>query len=110
MAKKNIPDKNGFVFSTNPDFNFENENPSGHETLPPGKQRLRIMLDSRRRGGKIVTAIVGFIGTAADLETLGKKIKTYCGSGGAVKDGEILIQGDQLQKVKAWLIKEGFRV
>ncbi len=110
MAKKNIPDKNGFVFSTNPDFNFEKENPSGHETLPPGKQRLRIMLDSRRRGGKTVTVIVGFIGRAADLETLGKKIKTYCGSGGVVKDGEILIQGDQLQKVKAWLIREGLKV
>lgn len=68
------------------------------------------MLDSRRRGGKTVTAIVGFIGTAADLEALGKKIKTHCGSGGAVKDGEILIQGDQMQKVKAWLGREGYKV
>jgi translation initiation factor 1 len=110
VSKKNTPDKNGFVFSTNPDFNFENENPSGHETLPPGKQRLRIVLDKRNRGGKTVTAIIGFIGTAADLESLGKKIKAHCGSGGAVKDREILIQGDQMVKVKAWLGKEGFRV
>ena len=68
------------------------------------------MLDTRHRGGKTVTAIVGFIGTTEDLEVLGKKIKTHCGSGGAVKDGEILIQGDQMQKVKVWLEKEGFKV
>jgi translation initiation factor 1 len=110
MAKKHIPDKNGFIFSTNPDFSFENEPGSGRATLPPGKQKLRIMLDTRNRGGKTVTAIVGFIGTSEDLEALGKKIKTHCGSGGAVKDGEILIQGDQLLKVKAWLMKEGFRL
>lgn len=110
MAKKNIPDKNGFVFSTNPDFSFQNESSSGRETLPPGKQRLRIVLDTRHRGGKTVTAIVGFIGAVEDLEALGKKLKTYCGTGGSVKDGEILVQGDQMQKVKSWLLKEEFKV
>ena len=109
MTKKNIPDKNGFVFSTNPDFNFQTgENSS--ETLPPASQRLRIVLDSRHRGGKTVTAIIGFIGKPDDLVQLGKKLKQYCGTGGSVKDGQILIQGDQTIKVKAFLIKEGYRI
>ena len=109
MAKKNIPDKNGFVFSTDPDFVFQNESGSS-ETLPPAKQRLRIVLDTRHRGGKTGTAIIGFKGKSGDLEILGKKIKQYCGTGGSVKDGQILIQGDQILKVKAYLQKEGFRL
>ncbi len=108
MAKKNIPDKNGFVFSTDPDFVFQNESDSS-ETLPPAKQRLRIVLDTRHRGGKTITAIIGFKGKSADLEILGKKIKQYCGTGGSVKDGQILIQGDQTHKVKAYLQKEGYK-
>jgi translation initiation factor 1 len=110
VAKKNTADKNGFVFSTDPNFAFQNESSVGKETLPPDKQRLRIVLDSRHRAGKTVTAIVGFTGTAEDLESLGKKIKTHCGSGGSVKDGEILVQGDQLEKVKKWLLGRGYRV
>jgi translation initiation factor 1 len=110
MPKKNIPDKNGLVYSTDPDFSFAGETTPGKETLSPGKQRLRIVLDTRHRAGKTVTAILGFVGKMEDLETLGKKIKTHCGSGGSVKDGEILVQGDQLLKVKNWLLKEGYRV
>ena len=110
MAKKNTADKNGFVFSTDPNFSFENESPASRETLAPAKQRLRIVLDTRHRAGKTVTAIVGFIGSTEDLEALGKKIKTHCGSGGSVKDGEILVQGDQVQKVKNWLLGKGYRV
>jgi translation initiation factor 1 len=110
MARKNSPDKHGFVFSTDPDFRFEEDAAQGKETPPPAKQRLRIMLDSRHRGGKTVTAIVGFTGKTEDLEVLGKKLKTHCGSGGAVKDGEILIQGDQQQKVRLWLDREGYKV
>ena len=89
---------------------FENESSTLRETLAPGKQRLRIVLDTRHRGGKTVTAIVGFVGKAEDLEALGRKIKTYCGSGGSVKDGEILVQGNQIQKVKVWLAGEGYGV
>ncbi len=107
--KKKIPDKNGFVFSTDPDFVFQNEG-SSSETLLPAKQRLRIILDSRHRGGKTVTAITGFIGKPVDLESLGKKIKQFCGTGGSVKDGQILIQGDQSVKVRAFLQKEGYKI
>jgi translation initiation factor 1 len=110
MAKKNTPDKNGFVFSTDPDFSFQNEGPQASETLPAGKQRLRIVMDTRHRGGKTVTAILGFIGNSEDLEILGKKLKQYCGTGGSVKDGQILIQGDQTVKVRTFLQKEGYKI
>jgi translation initiation factor 1 len=109
VAKKNIPDKNGFVFSTDPNFAFQNSGSDSSETLAPAKQRLRIILDTRHRGGKTVTAISGFIGKSEDLEILGKKLKQYCGTGGSVKDGQILIQGDQTTKVQAYLQKEGYK-
>jgi translation initiation factor 1 len=109
LAKRNIPDNNGFVFSTDPNFAFQNSDSGSSETLPPAKQRLRIILDTRHRGGKTVTAITGFVGKSKDLETLGKKIKQYCGTGGSVKDGQILIQGDQTVKVRAYLQKEGYK-
>ena len=108
--KKKIPDKNGFVFSTDPDFPFQREGSGNFETIPPGKQRLRILLDTRHRGGKTVTAINGFVGKSDDLEILGKKIKQYCGTGGSVKDGQIFIQGDQTIKVRTYLRKEGYKI
>jgi len=110
MAKKIVPDKNGFVYSTDPSFAFQNEKTIGVETLPPGKQRLRIVLDTRHRGGKTVTAVMGFVGKEHDLESLGKKLKQYCGTGGAVKDGQILIQGNQTSKVRAFLETAGYKL
>jgi translation initiation factor 1 len=110
LAKKNIPDKNGFVFSTDPGFNFQNDGSGDSETLPPARQRLRIILDTRHRGGKTVTAILGFSGKNEDLEILGKQLKQYCGTGGSVKDGQVLIQGDQTNKVRAYLQKEGYKI
>jgi translation initiation factor 1 len=110
LAKKNIPDNNGFVFSTDPNFSFQNAESGSSETFPPTKQRLRIVLDTRHRGGKTVTAVIGFVGRSEDLEILGKKLKQYCGTGGSVKDGQILIQGDQTIKVRAYLTKEGYKV
>lgn len=108
MSKKNKGDKNGFVFSTDPDFRFEDEGPSMQETLVAAQQKLRIKLETKHRGGKAVTLVNGFIGTEEDLEDLGKKLKNFCGTGGSAKDGEIIIQGDQRDKVLQWLSKNGY--
>ena len=87
------------VYSTNPDYHYQGEETEEEVTLPKEKQLLRVSLDKRNRKGKAVTLITGFIGTGNDLETLGKLLKTKCGVGGSVKDGEIIVQGDHRQKV-----------
>ncbi len=98
----------GVMYSTNPDFQYEtNEEPEA-ETLPKEKQPLRISLDKRNRGGKVVTLISGFTGTSDDLAALGKWLKVKCGVGGSAKEGEIIIQGDFRQKVFELLQKEGY--
>ncbi|HEY9364386.1 MAG TPA: translation initiation factor [Chitinophagaceae bacterium] len=104
--KKNTT--NGLVYSTDPGFKYEVEEKKEHETLPAAKQKLRIRLDTKQRAGKAVTLVQDFIGSNSDLEELGKKIKTFCGTGGSVKNGEIIIQGDQREKVLSWLQKNGF--
>ncbi len=109
MSKKSKPDTNGFVFSTDPNFRFEEEQQAAQETLPPPQQKLRIRLDTKQRGGKAVTLIQGFIGTEEDLNTLGKQLKNFCGTGGSVKDGEILVQGDQRDKILQWLLKNEYK-
>jgi translation initiation factor 1 len=110
MSKKNKPDSKGFVYSTDPSFRFEEEEQQSRETLSPERQKLRILLDTKQRAGKAVTLVTGFIGLPNDLEDLGKKIKQYCGTGGSVKDGEIIIQGDQRKKVEEYLRKNKFGV
>jgi translation initiation factor 1 len=110
MSKKNKPDKQGFVYSTDPSFRFEEEHDATQETLAPDKQKLRINYETKHRGGKAVTLVTGFKGTIEDMEELGKKIKQYCGTGGSVKDGEIIIQGDQRNKVRDFLTKNKYRV
>lgn len=111
MAKKltSLNDLGGFVFSTNKDFEFNNEE-SQDETLEPGKQRLEAHLDRKNRGGKVATIIKGFEGNDEDLKTLGKMLKTKCGVGGAVKDGEIIIQGNFRDKIMEILKAEGYQV
>lgn len=101
-------DRLGVMYSTNPDFQYNTGEEKEEETLPKEKQQLRISLDKRNRGGKMVTLITGFRGTVADLETLGKFLKTKCGVGGSAKDSEIIIQGDHRQKVLELLQKEGY--
>ena len=108
MSKKNKSDKHGFVYSTDPNFQFENEGGQSAETLPAKQQKLRIRLETKHRGGKTVTLIEGFIGKEEDLEGLGKKLKNYCGTGGSAKDGEIIIQGDQREKVLQWFQRNGY--
>lgn len=104
--KKNI--SGGLVYSTDPAFKIGQDGYQEKETLPAAKQKLRIRLDTKQRAGKAVTLIEDFIGTSDDLEALGKKIKTFCGTGGSVKNGEIIIQGNQRDKVLQWLQKNGF--
>lgn len=106
MSKKNNPDKNGFVYSTNPNFKFEEE--ESIETIAPVEQKLRIWLETKQRGGKAASVITGFIGTTDSLEDLSKKLKSFCGTGGSAKDGEVIIQGDQREKILQWLLKNGY--
>jgi len=106
MDKKK-QDSRGFVYSTDPDFRFEEENES-IETLPPLKQKLKVRLDTKHRAGKAVTLIEGFIGKDEDLQEIGRKLKTFCGTGGSAKDGEIIIQGDQREKILQWLKNNGY--
>jgi translation initiation factor 1 len=108
MSRKNKPDNRGFVYSTDPHFRFEEINGSA-ETLLPAQQRLRIRLDTRRRAGKAVTLVQGFVGTEQDLQELGKKLKTFCGTGGSAKDAEIIIQGDLRERVLQWLLKNDYK-
>jgi len=108
MSKKNKPDSRGFVFSTDPDFKFEEETAST-QTFAPAQQKLKVRLDTKHRAGKAVTLVEGFIGKEDDLEDLGKKLKSFCGTGGSAKDGEIIIQGDQREKVMQWLTKNGYK-
>jgi translation initiation factor 1 len=107
--KKTKKQQGGIVFSTDQDFVFEQETISGPELLPPDKQLLKIQLDKKARGGKQVTLITGFIGPEADLEALGKHLKNQCGVGGSAKAGEIIVQGDLRDKVKALLEGWGYR-
>ncbi len=107
MSKKNKPDSLGFVFSTDPNFKFEEEEQT-IETLAPNQQKLRVWLDTKKRAGKVATLITGFIGTVEDLEDLGKKLKNFCGTGGSAKDYEIIVQGDQREKILQWLLKNGY--
>jgi len=110
MSKKNKPDNRGFVYSTDPNFKFEEEEQAEQSTLPPEQQKLKVRLDTKNRGGKAVTLVEGFKGTSEDLEETGKKIKNFCGTGGAVKDREIIVQGDQRDKVLQWLLKNGYKL
>jgi translation initiation factor 1 len=108
MSKKNKPDNRGFVYSTDPNFKFEEEN-EHKETLEPAEQKLKVRLETKHRAGKAVTLVEGFIGTNDNMEVLGKKLKNFCGTGGSAKDGEIIIQGDQREKVMQWLLKNGYK-
>ena len=101
-------DRLNVVYSTNPDFNYEMDDEEEQATLQPSQQRLRVQLDRKNRGGKVVTLITGFVGTEDDLKELGKFLKSKCGVGGSAKDGEVIVQGDFKQKVLELLKKEGY--
>ena len=107
MSKKKF--KN-IVYSTNPNFQYEEEEEEKMETLDPKEQLLYVSIDKKQRGGKEVTLIEGFVGSDDDLKELGRILKSKCGVGGAVKDGEILIQGSFRDKVCDLLEKEGYKI
>ena len=106
MAKKN--NSSPFIYSTDPNSlpKFEEE---VIETLPPAEQILKIILETKHRAGKTVTIVYGFEGREDDLDNLSKSLKNHCGTGGSVKDGEIIIQGDHRQKILQFLQKNGYK-
>ena len=108
MAKKNKNRRTGIVFSTNPDHNYEYENNQEEETMAKSDQKLRVMIDRKKRRGKEVTLVVGYVGNPQDLKELGKMLKSKCGVGGSVKDKEIIIQGNQKDKVVKLLLEQGY--
>ncbi len=105
MGKKN---RRGVVYSTNPDFEYNQGNDEDIETLEPHLQTLRVMIDRKQRRGKEVTLITGFVGQEEDLKDLGKFLKSKCGVGGSAKNGEIIIQGNQRDKVVTLLMDKGY--
>ncbi len=105
MSKKN---RSGVVYSTDPDFQYQSDEQSEADTLSPAQQNLKIWL-VKLGGNKVVTTVRGFVGSANDLADLGKQLKAACGSGGSVKDDEILIQGDHRDKVLTWLTNKGYK-
>lgn len=106
MSKKDKTRVN-VVYSTNPNFNFEEESDE-IETLDNQHQQLKVCIDRKQRKGKSVTIISGFVGSDEDMQNLAKTLKTKCGVGGNVKDGEILIQGELKDKVYDLLINLGY--
>lgn len=104
---KNKSDRNGTVYSTNPNFVFEYDD-EVPQTLAPEKQSLRVMLDKKQRAGKKVTLVIGFQGSDFDLTVLGKELKAACGSGGSIKDGEIIVQGDFRERILNLLLQKGY--
>ena len=110
MAKKNEwKNREGVVYSTSNDFQYEYSGNNEPETAPKQQQQLRVILDKSGRAGKQVTLVTGFVGKTGDLEELTKLLKTKCGVGGSCKDREIILQGDLRDKVVQALIKEGYK-
>jgi translation initiation factor 1 len=107
---KDWKDRLGVVFSTSDNYDFDYDDQEEEDTLDPKDQRLYVFVDRKQRKGKAVTIVEGFVGLEDDLKELGKTLKTKCGTGGSVKDGEIIIQGDNKKKVYDILLAMGYSV
>ena len=108
MKTNDWKDRLNIVYSTNPDFRYETEEHDNTETLSKEKQKLRVSVEKKGRGGKTATIITGFVGSENDLASLGKLLKIKCGVGGSVKDGLIIIQGELKQRIVDLLKNEGY--
>lgn len=109
MADNDWKKRLGVVFSTNPDFTYEEDGLQEEDTPEPSRQSLIVSIDRKGRGGKQVTLVSGFIGRSEDLAELGRTLKVKCGVGGSAKDGEITIQGDFRDRVTALLKEMGYK-
>lgn len=107
MKSKRRTGREGIVYSTDPNFDKGDDEPA-EKPIAPSEQRLRIRLETKHRGGKTVTVVDGFAGTDEALQELGKRLKNACGTGGSAKDGEVIIQGDHRDKVRNWLVQNGY--
>jgi translation initiation factor 1 len=101
--------RDGIVYSTNPDFEYNEGKSEEQNTLPPAQQMLYLWIDSKGRNGKTVTLIKNFVGKDDDLEELAGAVKKYCGTGGSVKNREIIIQGDFRDKIASHLSSRGYK-
>jgi translation initiation factor 1 len=110
MKDNNWKKRQNVVYSTNPEYSYEEGRQNESDTLPPQSQKLRVTIDRRNRGGKVVTLVSGFVGKESDLEALGKMLKVKCGTGGSAKDGEIIIQGERREQVAGLLKEAGYIV
>ena len=108
MKNNDWKERLNVVYSTNPDYSYEKESEEDQITPAASQQKLRVQLDRKNRGGKVVTLVTGFVGTENDLKELGKLLKSKCGVGGRAKDGEMIVQGDFKLKVLELLKKEGY--
>ncbi len=106
----NRKNREGIVYSTIENYQYQTGNNQEPDTLLPNEQKLIISLDKKQRAGKQVSLISGFIGKEVDLQILTKLLKNKCGVGGSAKDGEIIIQGDLRDKIGEILKKEGYQI
>ncbi len=108
MKKNDWKERLNIVYSTNPDYQYITDEKEENETLPKQQQKLRVSIEKNHRGGKTVTIVKNFIGSDNDAKELGRMLKTKCGVGGSVKDGEILVQGDFKAKIIELLKNDGY--
>ena len=108
MKNNDWKERLNVVYSTNPNFQYITDEKEEIDTLPKQQQKLRVSIEKNHRGGKTVTIVKNFIGTDEDMKELGRLLKTKCGVGGSVKDGEILVQGEFKEKIIDLLKKEGY--
>jgi translation initiation factor 1 len=108
MGRKKNKGREGVVFSTDPDYDYEDLNEEQEETLPPQQQNLKVRID-RKKGNKEVTVVADYTGSTEDLKALGKTLRQKCGVGGSDKDGEILIQGNVRDRVLSLLKEMGYK-